>query len=38
MASVWNKGLNISIFGESHGRGIGVVMDNVPSGIEVDYK
>ena len=36
MASVWNKGLNISVFGESHGSAVGVVIDNVPSGIEIN--
>ncbi len=38
MASVWNKGLNISVFGESHGSAVGVVIDNVPSGIEINYR
>lgn len=38
MASIWNKGLNISVFGESHGGAIGVVMDNIPPSIEIDLK
>ena len=38
MASVWNKGLCISIFGESHGEAVGVIMDNVPPGVEIDFK
>lgn len=36
MACVFNKGLCISIFGESHSKAIGVVVDNFPFGIEVD--
>lgn len=38
MASVWNKGLNISVFGESHGSAVGVVIDNIPPGIEINCK
>lgn len=38
MSSIWNKGLNISVFGESHGSAIGVVMDNIPPGIEINLK
>ena len=36
MSSVFNGGISVSIFGESHGRGIGVVMDNLPTGEEID--
>ena len=32
MASIWNNRISISIFGESHGAGIGVVIDNLPPG------
>lgn len=32
MSSFWNHGLTLSVFGESHGPAIGVVMDNLPSG------
>lgn len=32
MASLWNNRISISIFGESHGAGIGVVIDNLPPG------
>ena len=32
MSSLWNNRISISIFGESHGPAIGVVMDNLPPG------
>lgn len=38
MASIWGKQLIISLFGESHGPGIGVVMDGVPSGEVLDMQ
>lgn len=38
MASIWNKGLCISVFGESHGESVGVYIDNVPPGIEIDFE
>lgn len=34
--NVWGNRLKISIFGESHGTGIGVVVDGIPSGLKVD--
>ena len=36
MGSIWGNALKISIFGESHGGGIGVVLDGFPSGIAFD--
>lgn len=36
MSSTFNGGITVSLFGESHGRGIGVVMDNLPAGEEID--
>lgn len=36
MSSQWGKRIKISLFGESHGKGIGVVMDGVPAGIKLD--
>lgn len=38
MASVWSNGLNISIFGESYSKGIGVVIDNFPCGVPINFK
>ncbi|MCH5195148.1 MAG: chorismate synthase [Oscillospiraceae bacterium] len=36
MSSCFNKGIDISIFGESHGKAIGVVVDNLPAGENID--
>lgn len=36
MGSVWGNSIKISIFGESHGGGIGVVLDGFPSGVSFD--
>ncbi len=36
MGSVWGNALKLSIFGESHGSGIGVVLDGYPAGIPFD--
>ncbi|OOB79981.1 MAG: chorismate synthase [Epulopiscium sp. Nuni2H_MBin003] len=33
----FGKNINLSIFGESHGVGIGIVMSGLPSGIKIDY-
>lgn len=38
MSSIWGERLKISLFGESHGPGIGVVVDGFPSGITVDVE
>jgi len=36
MGSVYGNKLKISIFGESHGTGVGVVIDGFPAGFEID--
>lgn len=36
MSSTFGNKIKISIFGESHGNGIGVVLDGLPAGIKID--
>lgn len=36
MSSSFDGRIKFSIFGESHGKGIGVVLDNLPSGEQID--
>ncbi len=38
MSSLWNNRISISIFGESHGPAIGVVIDNLPPGEYIDIQ
>ncbi len=37
MSSTWGKKVKLSIFGESHGAGIGVVIDGLPAGEKIDF-
>lgn len=37
MSSIWTRNLKISLFGESHGPGVGVVIDNLPAGEKINY-
>lgn len=34
--NTWGNKIKISIFGESHGGGIGAVVDGIPSGLKID--
>ena len=36
MSGMWGNKLKVSIFGESHGAGIGITIDGLPSGVEID--
>ncbi|MDD3167941.1 MAG: chorismate synthase [Eubacteriales bacterium] len=36
MGSTWGSQLKVSVFGESHGKGIGVVIDGFPAGFSCD--
>ncbi|MDD2955992.1 MAG: chorismate synthase [Oscillospiraceae bacterium] len=38
MSSTWGDTLKLSIFGESHGPAIGVVLDGLPAGEEIDME
>lgn len=38
MSSTWGKNIRISVFGESHGIGIGVVLDGFPAGLTLDME
>ena len=38
MSGMWGNKLKVSIFGESHGAGIGITIDGLPSGIEIDME
>lgn len=38
MSGVWGEYLKLSIFGESHGPGVGIVVNGLPAGIELDLE
>ncbi len=37
MSSMWGERIKLSIFGESHAEGIGVVLDGLPAGEKIDW-
>ena len=38
MSGMWGSKIRISIFGESHGSAIGINIDGLPSGLELDIE
>ena len=36
LSGIWGRNLKVSISGESHGTGIGITIDGLPSGFEID--
>ncbi|MVX65125.1 chorismate synthase [Clostridium chromiireducens] len=38
MSGMWGNKLKVSIFGESHGVGIGITIDGLPSGVEINLE
>jgi len=38
MSANWGTHIELSIFGESHGKAIGIVMGNLPAGIKLDME
>ena len=38
MSSTFGNKLKVSIFGQSHGEGLGVVIDGLPAGMKIDLK
>lgn len=38
MSGTWGNNIKLSIFGESHGKAIGIVIDGLPGGISLDFE
>ena len=37
MSSMWGSNIKISVFGESHGEAIGIVLDGLPAGEKINF-
>ncbi|MEJ8554475.1 chorismate synthase [Tepidibacter sp. Z1-5] len=37
MSGTWGNNIKLSIFGQSHGKAIGIVIDGLPAGIELNF-
>lgn len=37
MSSTWGEKIKISVFGESHGEAVGIVIDGLPAGEKIDF-
>jgi len=37
MSANWGKNIELSLFGESHGKAIGIVIGNLPAGVTLDF-
>jgi chorismate synthase len=38
LSGIWGNSLKLSIFGESHGPAIGITLDGLPPGFEIDWE
>lgn len=38
MSSTWGNNIKLSLFGESHGKGIGIVIDGLPAGFKLNLE
>ena len=38
MSAMWGNNIKVSIFGESHGNAIGINIDGLPSGVQIDME
>jgi chorismate synthase len=38
VSGIWGRNIKYSIFGESHGKGIGIVIDGFPAGMKLDLE
>lgn len=37
MSSSWGRNIKLTIFGESHGSGVGIILEGIKPGIKIDY-